>query len=91
MRIELDVSENNEGASAPWGMIIDPKQMMKPDVHKVAIEMITGPFFSREEAQQELNCRRHHYSDKAVVYCASGCYTQQYRKAYQEAERRAKP
>jgi hypothetical protein len=81
MKIELEVSDNNESTSYPWWLIIDPCQMMKPDACTVAMRMITGPFFSREEATAELNSRRHAYSDKAVVWCSSGCYTQQYRTA----------
>ena len=88
MKIELDVSELNEGTSAPWWVIIDPKQMMKPDPYAVMIGMITGPFFSRMEATNFLKAKRHHYTSKAVVYCASGCDSYQYAKAYKEAETR---
>ncbi|GAG77415.1 unnamed protein product, partial [marine sediment metagenome] len=52
----------------------------------VAISMITGPFFSREEAQSYLDARRHNFSKKAEVWCLSGCYTDQYRIKYREAE-----
>ena len=75
--IKLEVSEIHEGTRSPWWMIIDPRQMMKPDYSTLA-SMITGPFFSREEAARVLKLRRHHYSDKAVVFCESGCYTEQY-------------
>jgi len=88
MKIELEVSSNNEGTAEPWWVIVDPKQMMKPNCHHVMIGMITGPFFSREEAKEVLENNPHHYSKKAVVYCASGCYTNQYKKAYREAEKR---
>jgi rhodanese-related sulfurtransferase len=88
MKIEIEVSELNEGTSAPWWVIIDPKQMMKPDPYAVMIGMITGPFFSRESATNFLKAKRHNYSSKAVVYCASGCDSYQYAKAYKEAELR---
>ena len=90
MKIEIDVSDKNEGASEPWWVIVDPKQMMKPDPYHVMIGMITGPFFSREEAQSVLDRRRHNFSSRAVVYCSSGCDTIQYRKVYREAEAKAR-
>lgn len=90
MRVELDVSDKNEGTAEPWWVIVDPKQMMRPDPYAVMIGMITGPFFSREEANEVLRNRSHHYSKRAVVYCASGCYSNQYKKAYREAEQKEK-
>lgn len=82
MIIELNVSEQHEGNNAPWWMIIDPKQMLKPDPAQVAMSMITGPFFSRESAEGELNSRRYAYSKRAVVWCAAGCYGSQYDQAF---------
>lgn len=79
-RITLDVSNDNEITSEPWWLIIDPRQMMSPDVHTVA-SMITGPFFSREEANTNLNARRYAFSDKARVYCHSGCWSSKYKQA----------
>jgi hypothetical protein len=90
MKIEIDVSDKNEGTAEPWWVIVDPKQMMKPDPYYVMIGMITGPFFSREEADQVFKSRRHHYSDRAVVYCSSGCDTIQYRKVYRDAEKKVR-
>jgi hypothetical protein len=86
MEIKIEVSDENEGTAEPWWVIVDPKQMMSPDPYAVMMNMVTGPFFSREEAQSVLAGRRHHFSSRAVVYCASGCDTIQYRKAYREAE-----
>jgi hypothetical protein len=87
MKVTLEVSTENEGTSSPWWVIVDPRRMMKPDCYHVMMGMITGPFFSREEANNCLEARRHHYSNRAVVYCASGCYSGQYDKAYRLAER----
>jgi len=80
MKIEIEVSEENEGTSDPWWMIIDPAQNLSTqrDACHVISSMITGPFFSREEAERVLKGRRHHYGTNAVVFCASGCYTNQY-------------
>jgi hypothetical protein len=89
MKIELEVSDKNEATSAPWWMILDPSQNMTCDPHWLA-SMITGPFFSREEADKVLKERRHHYSIRAVVYCHSGCYTKQYANVYKLAEMQAR-
>lgn len=77
MKIEIEVSEENEETSSPWWMILDPKQNMRCNIHYLA-SMITGPFFSREEAEKVMKNRSHHYSERARVYCHSGCYTHQY-------------
>jgi len=90
MKIEIEVSDKNEGTAAPWWVIVDPKQMMKPDPYAVMIGMVTGPYFSREEATEYLKNHRYNFSPRAVVYCASGCYTREYRNAYREAEARLK-
>lgn len=85
MKIELEVSEECECTRSPWWVIVDPKQMMKPDCFDVMIGMITGPFFSRKEAEDFLSSHRYNYSKRAVVYCASGCWSGQYDKAYNDA------
>ena len=79
MKIEIEVSEDCEGTASPWWMILDPHQNMRCSLHSLAGQ-ITGPFFSREEAELVLKQRRHHYSDRARVFCHSGCYTHQYDK-----------
>jgi hypothetical protein len=89
MKVELEVSELNEGTGSPWWVIVDPKQMMRPDPYQVMMGMITGPFFSRKDATDFLNAKRHRYSTKAVIYCASGRDSYQYDKAYKEAEQKA--
>lgn len=94
MKVTVEVSEKNEGTAEPWWMIIDPMQSMRTDreaCYKIA-GMITGPFFSREEAQEHLENRRHAFGKNAVVYCHSGCWTREYKAAHRlaEAELRAK-
>lgn len=79
-QITLTISEKNEGTAAPYWLIIDPKQMMRPDAFNVA-DMITGPFFSREEATEHLASRPHAFSSKAIVYCHSGHASIQYKLA----------
>ena len=88
MKITIEVSELNESTAEPWWMIINPRQSLRCCVHEIN-GMITGPFFSREEAQNELTSRRYAYGKYAHVYCASGCYTNQYRKACRDSKKDA--
>ncbi len=89
LKIELEISTHNEGTSAPWWMIIDPRQLMRLDeeaCHAVA-GMVTGPFFSRASAQQYLDVKKHRYSKRAVVFCHSGYDSWDYREKYSAAEK----
>lgn len=91
MRIELDVSREHEDTAEPWWIIINPQQnLRKGDSGVYAIaNMITGPFFSRQEAQEHLQARRYAFSKDAKVFCHSGCWTKQYKEAYRKAEKEA--
>jgi len=80
MKINLNVSTENEGTDSPWWFIIDPKQNIRCDPH-VAAGQVTGPFFSRVEAQERLDATRYNYGRNAVVYCASGYHSFQYKQA----------
>lgn len=80
MNITLTVSEENEATSYPWWIIVDPRQSFRCNPHEIA-SMITGPFFSRKEAQDFLDATRYNFSKRAVVYCASGHNSRQYREA----------
>lgn len=89
MKITIDVDmDNNEGTSAPWWMIVDPKQNMSTgrDACYNIASMITGPFFSRREAQAHLDSRRYDFGANAVVYCHSGCWSDKYSDAIRKAE-----
>ncbi len=96
MKLTIDVSRNSEATSAPWWMIINPKQNMSIQIdacHNIA-SMITGPFFSRESAQTHLDLRRHAFGPNAVVFCHSGYWSNEYKDAYREAlkqEQKSKP
>jgi hypothetical protein len=81
-KIEIEVSRENEMTSFPWWMIVRPSARRGPRSVAMAI---TGPFFSREEATKELESRRYHYGPKAIVWCASGCYSGSYKRALREA------
>ena len=92
MKIEISVSDNHEGTDSPWWMIVKPQQNFstgEQGIYNIA-GMITGPFFSREEAELELESRRYNYGKTAVVFCASGYNSGQYRTAYRNAEAKAK-
>lgn len=87
MKIEIELSGDFEATAEPYWLILDPKQMMKPDVDRLG-GMITGPFFSRAAAQKHLDARRYAFSKRAVVYCHSGYWSVDYKKAIRDA---AKP
>lgn len=84
MKIQIEVSDDNESTAQPWWIIIDPHQNLARNVDEAAAD-ITGPFFSRAEAEACLFERRHHYSKRAMVYCKSGYATEQYREAIRDA------
>jgi hypothetical protein len=80
MKIEIEVSNENEGTESPYWLILDPDQNMFCDIHQLAAQ-ITGPFFSRESAQQHLTNRRYAFSKRAKVYCHSGYWSNEYKNA----------
>ena len=92
MKITVEVSEKNEATRAPWWMIINPRQNLRTDreaSHNIA-GMITGPFFSREEAQAVLDGQRYNFGRGAVVFCASGHANRSYCQQIDNHEREAR-
>ena len=83
MKIQIEISEENESTSYPYWLILNPEQNMSADLYVLASQ-ITGPFFSREEAEAELTSRRYAYGKKAKVYCHSGCNSRQYKRLIDE-------
>jgi hypothetical protein len=79
-------SKDSEFTAYPFWLIINPKQMLKPDCHTVA-GMITGPFFSRESAQNHLETRRYAFGKNAVVYCCSGYWSKDFCKVYDQSKK----
>jgi len=63
-----------EGTAVPFWVVIDPKQMLKPDCHSVAY-MVKGVFFSRESAERWLKANRHNLGKNPVAYCMSAVGT----------------
>lgn len=80
MKIHIEVSEKNEGTETPWWIIVEPLNLQRRKAENVA-HCVTGPFFSREEAELELSGRRYDYHKDAIVWCASGYRSGQYREA----------
>lgn len=85
-------SANNEGTESPYWILIDPSPVvdyvnlvqsgMTPDIEcaRSCIESaITGPFFSREDAENYHQRRHYDYSKSAYVYCFSGYWSQKYK------------
>ena len=71
------ISKKHENNRYPFWVIINPRQNFEvgvQGVHNIA-GMITGIWFSREEATSFLKAKRHNFSKHAVVYCMSGCYS----------------
>lgn len=87
MKIEVDVTGDNEATAYPWWAIVDPAQNMRADLAHAAGQ-ITGPFFSRDEAEGFLKATRYNFSKRAKVWCFSGTYSYQYREAFRAAEKR---
>lgn len=85
MKLELEVSDKNEGTDSPYWLILDPRQMLSLN-HNHLAGMITGPFFSREEAQDHLDQRHYAFTSRAAVYCCSGYHARQYKDAYRNAQ-----
>lgn len=85
MKIEVDVTGDNEATAYPWWAIVDPAQNMRADLAHAAGQ-ITGPFFSRAEAEGFLKATRYNFGKRAKVWCFSGTYSHQYREAFRAAE-----
>ena len=83
-KITLMVSEKVEATSSPWWSIIDPRQNFRTDnqaLHDIS-SMITGPFFSRKEAEDYLKATRYNFGKNAKVFCHSGHHSKRYHDAY---------
>jgi hypothetical protein len=75
----------NECTSYPWWFIVGKG---RPRSGKDIPFYITGPFFSRDEAEKERKSRIYNYSEKSFVWCASGHATDIYATAIDEAVKR---
>lgn len=84
MKITLEVSEDCEATESPWWAIVDPSQNMRAGL-ACAAGQITGPFFSRAEAEAQLKLTRYNYGKHANVWCFSGYHSRQYKEALRNA------
>lgn len=85
MRITLEVTGDCEGTESPWWAIVDPRQNMRCDLAEAAFQ-ITGPYFSRKEAEDFLELTHYNFSKRAKVWCFSGCHSSQYKWACRKAQ-----
>ena len=85
VQLEFPYPSDNEATQAPYWVIIDPVYRGKLNVSSVG-GMITGIFFSREEAESYLTAKQYNYSPRAGVYCCSGHHNTEYKQAWKEAE-----
>ena len=86
MKITIDVSEKNEGTNSPWWIIIDTANQKQITDYNDIIPMITGPFFSREEAENYIREYPYRFTKHAVVFCKSGYPNDKYSYAYNIAK-----
>lgn len=99
MKINLEVSVENESTDSPWWILIDPatiRSMLEgvaehgeiPDDERILSAIafsVEGPYFSRKEATDYLSQRKYAYSESAGVWCSSGYRANQYKTAIREA------
>ena len=83
IQLEVDL-ENNEATAAPYWLILDPRQNMRACLNQLASQ-ITGPFFSRADAERHLDRFRYRFTKRARVYCHSGCSSFHYKEAVAKA------
>lgn len=79
----LDPSKR-EAAAFPWWFIFDPaliagKCMSFKLAGSNGVSCVTGPFFSRESAEEAMRARHYEYSIHAFVYCPTGHRSPDYR------------
>ena len=82
---ETIIKSDNEGTMAPYWLIIDPEliewEISGDAIHQIA-SAITGPFFSRADAEGYLKACHYRFSEKAGVYCHSGHASRKYVSLY---------
>jgi len=86
MKITLEITGDNECTDSPWWAIVDPQKNMRRDLATAAFQ-ITGPYFSRKEAEDFLELTHYNFSSRAKVWCFSGYHSYQYKMACRQAEK----
>ena len=80
---------DNEGTAYPFWIIIDPRQNFETKnqgLHNIA-SMITGIFFSREDAQKFLDRTKYNFSENAKVYCHSGNHSEDWCSLFEKPKK----
>lgn len=76
--------EKVESTSWPWWFIVSPGNHIRfatKEKFSYAIAMsITGPFFSRESAENHRLSRIYDYGKDSIVWCGSGYHSSDYKK-----------
>lgn len=73
-----------EASAHPWWFILDPRAIVaramsvNEAINAVGRSVVTGPFFSRESASKFLKDTRYNFGKDAVVWCSSGCFSEDY-------------
>lgn len=70
VKIEIEVSTQNEGNLYPWWVIVSPIRGFANIGD--TLESICGPFFSRESAEAVLRQNAHHFKKGSKVFCLFG-------------------
>jgi hypothetical protein len=79
------LERTNEITSYPWWFICNTSgSPVRPDFIPL---LIIGPFFSRKEADREIQAHSYRYHRKAFVFCGSGFDTETYKTAVDSAGR----
>lgn len=93
------LSASNEATDSPYWLVIDPRPAQElcqsaviteeiPETDfitsTIAMSCIEGPFFSRKDAEDYLAARNYNYSSDAIVWCASGYWSQKYKNFCKE-------
>lgn len=77
----LAFGDENDGTTHPWWAIT---RQSKIGVYGEVV--LAGPFFSRQQAKEQLEARRYHYGDKARTFCFTGYDSYPYRDLLDKAK-----
>jgi hypothetical protein len=81
--------ERNEATAYPVWYIVDPAKVplssMQERIYAI-MSSIKGPFFSRAAAQEFPTATRYNFSRHAVVYCASGTWSNDWRSLVEKVK-----
>lgn len=79
-RLVFSTEDDPEGS---YSADLDDEDAVKRITNAIP-NCITGPFFSREDAENYLKARQYGYSKEAYVYCHSGYWSHKYKALCRE-------